>query len=90
MPLKPLGRRLLIKPDPESDKIGVLYIPENAVEKPWTGQVIDIGNKFKEATEDLPKIGDRVYYRQGYGKDVVINDESHILIALEDVLGVLT
>lgn len=89
MPLKPLGRRLLIKPEEIAQtSAGGIHLPEYSLEKPATGIVIAQGT-FKP--EDvLPNEGDRVYFRPGYGKDVEINGEQHILIDIDDVLGVLT
>lgn len=67
---------------------GKIHLPDYTLEKPWTGTVVEHG-KFKEGT-DVPPIGSRVYYRQGHGKEVVINDVKHEILAIEDVLGILT
>lgn len=88
MPLRPLGNRVLVLSAEEISKVGSIHIPDYAVEKQHEGTVVQLGT-FKP-NEDLPAIGDRVYFRQGYGKEVVLNDKLHVLIALEDILGVIT
>lgn len=88
MPLKPLGKRILVEPYEDIKEVGGILLPDYAVEKQHEGIVRALG-KFKE-NEDVPKEGERVYYRQGYGSEVMLNNKLHVLLAIEDVLGVVS
>lgn len=88
MTLRPLGTRILIRPDevPMKTESG-LHLPEYTIEKPWQGTVISVG-KFKEGT-DVPPIGSKVHYRQGHGKETIMDSQLYELLAIEDVLGII-
>jgi co-chaperonin GroES (HSP10) len=89
MPLIPLGRRVLVEPLPPETEIGSIKLPDYMVEKQCQGYVRGISSKYGDEFE-FPKVGDKVYYRRGYGQDIELNGVPHVLIAVEDVLGVLT
>ena len=65
--VKPLGDRILVKPIEETaEKVGNLYIPDSAKEKPLEGTVVVLGSgKKNESGEPIPfdlSVGDRVLY----------------------------
>ena len=56
--LRPLGDRVLVTPDEEaSDKVGSLYVPDTAKEKPQRGEVVAVGagrkNEKGEVLDDM-------------------------------------
>ena len=50
MNIRPMDDRILVKPDEKKEKIGSLYIPETAKEKPLIGEVIAIGTLWLTPT----------------------------------------
>ena len=46
MKIRPLGDRVLVEPVEEEQKVGAIYIPDAAKEKPIKGKVLAIGKKY--------------------------------------------
>ena len=93
--ITPLGDRVLVKPaeKEESRKSGII-IPDTAKEKPQEGKVIAVGKgKVTEEGKVLPmevKAGDRVLYGKYSGTEIKIDDEDHLILHQEDILGVIS
>ena len=82
--LKPLGDRVLVKPDAAEQKTASgLYIASNAQEKPQRGEIIAVGaGKVGENGERLPmdvKVGDVVIYGKFGGNEVKVDGVSTAL-----------
>ena len=59
MRIQPLDDRIVVKPlDLEEKKVGSIYVPETAKEKPVTGKVVAIGTD--EELQEIIKEGDTV------------------------------
>jgi chaperonin GroES len=87
MDIKPLGERVLIKPQKKEERTkGGLYIPESAKEEKKEGEVIAFGT-FKDG-KDLPlKKGDKVIYG-GYSSDEIeVGKDKYIFVDFKDVLA---
>jgi chaperonin GroES len=88
MPLRPLHDRVLIRrlEDNES-KIGSIYIPDSAKEKPQRGEVVAVGSgRLLETGERVApdvKPGDQVLFGKYSGSEVKV-DGQDVLIARED------
>jgi len=85
MKLQVLGTRVLVKPNKNEEvtKSGIV-IPELAQEKPQRGKVLGIGSEVEDV-----KIGDFVIYPMYTGSDVVLEDNSEVLLIQEfDILAV--
>ena len=85
MSLKPLGDRVLIKPEPAEQKTATgLYIASNAQEKPQRGEVVAVGaGKLNDKGERMPmdvKPGDTVIYGKFGGNEVKIDGEDYLLM----------
>ena len=92
--LKPLSDRVLVKPiDKEVEKKGGIIIPDTAKEKPQEGEVIAAGpGKRDENGKLIPmdvKVGDRILYGKYSGTEIKIEDEEHLIMHQEDILGTL-
>ena len=92
--LKPLSDRVLVKPiDKEVEKKGGIIIPDTAKEKPQEGEVIAAGpGKRDEQGKIIPmdvKVGDRILYGKYSGTEIKIEDEEHLIMHQEDILGIL-
>jgi len=92
MKIRPLGDRVLVEPVEEDQKIGDIYIPDAAKEKPIKGKVLAIGKKFdkehKEVAFDV-KVGDEVLLPKYGGTEVKLGDKKLQLIREDDLLGVI-
>ena len=92
--LKPLSDRVLVKPiEKEVEKKGGIIIPDTAKEKPQEGEVIAVGpGKRDENGKIIPmdvKAGDRILYGKYSGTEVKIEDEEHLIMHQDDILGTL-
>ena len=86
MQLRPLGDRVLVKPDKAEQKTSAgLYISSGAQEKPQRGTVIAVGaGKLDDKGERIPidvKVGDAVIYGKYGGNEVKVDGEDYLLHA---------
>jgi chaperonin GroES len=94
MKIRPLQDRILVKRvDEETETSGGIIIPDTAKEKPMEGKVVATGNgKAGDDGNLIPlevKKGDRVLFSKYAGTEVNIENEEHLIIREEDVLGIL-
>ena len=94
MNLKPLGDRIVVKPqdDEESRTASGLVIPDTAKEKPQLGEILAVGpGEFKDG-ERIPmdvNIGDVVFYSKYGGTEVKVEGEDYLILSSRDILAVL-
>ncbi|MCS7063745.1 MAG: co-chaperone GroES [Methylacidiphilales bacterium] len=92
--IKPIGDRILVKPDAEQEvrKNGII-IPDTAKEKPQEATVIALGSgKLDDNGKRLPfevKEGDRVLISKYGGTEVKIDGEIYQLLREDDILAIL-
>lgn len=94
MKMKPLHDRILVKRIEEKEqKRGNIIIPDTAKEKPMEGKVIAVGKgKVTEDGKILPievKVGDRVLFGKYAGTEIKIDDEEHVILREDEVLGII-
>ena len=94
MQLRPLGDRVLVKPEKAEQKTASgLYISSGAQEKPQRGEVIAVGaGKLDDKGERIPvdvKVGDVVIYGKYGGNEVKIDGEEYLLMRDSDIYGVV-
>ncbi|MFP4193364.1 MAG: co-chaperone GroES [Desulfosalsimonas sp.] len=94
MKIKPLNDRILVKRlEEESKTKGGIIIPESAKEKPAQGEVVAAGDgKLNDDGKRMPlqvKAGDRVLFAKYAGTEVKIEDEEHLVMREDDVLGII-
>ena len=96
MKIRPLYDRIVVKRIEEKgeQKLGALFIPDSAKEKPQEGEVISIG---KGKTNDEGKLfplavkeGDRILFAKYSGSEIKIDGEDFLIMKEEEVLGVVT
>ena len=92
--LKPLGDRVLVKPDAAEQKTASgLYIASNAQEKPQRGEIIACGaGKVGENGERLPMdvhVGDVVIYGKFGGNEVKVDGKTYLLMRADDIYAVV-
>lgn len=94
MKVKPLGDRVLIKRvEPEETKKGGIIIPDTAKEKPMEGKVMAVGaGKYDENGKRIAmdvKKGDRVLIGKYAGTEFKLDDDEHVIVREDEILGVL-
>jgi len=94
MSVRPLRDRLLVERIEEQEqKIGGIYIPDTAKEKPQQGKVIAVGKgRVNDNGEVFPldvKAGETVLFGKYAGTEIKIEGKEYLIIREEEVLGVL-
>lgn len=94
MAIKPLGDRVLVRPlEQAEEKVGSLYIPDSAKEKPQEGIVEAVGPGKTEGDKKFPlevKVGDRVLYGKYSGTEIKRDGKDFLIIRESDILAVLS
>ena len=94
MNIRPLYDRIVVKRIEEQEtKIGGLFIPDSAKEKPQEGEVFAVGKgKRLEDGKIIPldvKPGDRILFGKYSGNDIKIDGQEYMIMREDEVLGVL-
>jgi chaperonin GroES len=94
MKVKPLFDRVLVKRvEAEEKKKGGIIIPDTAKEKPMEGKVIAVGSgRLDEDGKRIPmevKKGDRILFGKYAGTEIKIDDDEHIILREDEILGVI-
>ncbi len=94
MKIRPLQDRVIVKRIEEEEKSkGGIIIPDTAKEKPQEGRVVAVGKgKVDENGKTIPmdvKVNDRVLFGKYSGTEINIDDDEHLIMREEDILGVI-
>ncbi len=95
MDLKPLGDRVVVKPNAreETTKSGIV-LPDTAKEKPQEGTIIAAGpGRLDEAGKRVPmevKEGDRVLFAKYAGTEMKIDEDDLLILSEKDILAVVS
>jgi chaperonin GroES len=94
MNIRPLYDRVVVKRIEEQEqKVGGLFIPDNAKEKPQEGEVVAVGKgKRLEDGKIIPldvKVGDRILFGKYSGNDIKIDGQELLIMREDEVLGIL-
>jgi len=85
MRIKPIGKRVLIKPVKEEEKTkGGIYIPETAKEKKKQGIVVELGDELKEVPI---KKGDIILYTGYSSEEMEIEGEKYLILDSKDIIA---
>jgi chaperonin GroES len=91
--VRPLQDRIIVRRIDEEEKTsGGIIIPETAKEKPQEGKVIAVGTGRREDGKVIPvevKPGDRILFGKYSGTEIKIEEEEHLILREDDVLGVV-
>jgi chaperonin GroES len=92
--IRPLQDRVIVKRTAEEEKTkGGIIIPDTAKEKPQEGKVVAVGKgKTNEDGKITPlevKVNDRVLFGKYSGTEINIENEEHLIMREEDILGVI-
>jgi chaperonin GroES len=95
MNIRPLYDRIVVKriEDEKENKIGGLFIPDSAKEKPQEAEVVAVGKgKRLEDGKVVPldvQKGDRILFGKYSGSEIRIDGEELLIMREDEVLGVL-
>ena len=88
MKLKPLADRVLVEPLAAEEKVGGIYIPDTAKEKPQKGKVIAVGPGEKDNKLTL-KVGDCILYGKYSGTEINYEGSDYLIMKESDVLAII-
>lgn len=81
--IKPIGKFVLIKEKAAEKKTaGGLIIPETAVDRPQTGNIIAIGDEINKVAP-----GEEIVYAKYSGTEIKFDGQAYIIISERDILA---
>ena len=94
MKLNPMHDRVAIRlVEPETTTSSGIVIPDNAKEKPSTGDVVAVGSGHRlESGKTVPltvKVGDRVLFGKFAGQHVKVNGQEYTILKEEDIFAIV-
>jgi chaperonin GroES len=94
MNIRPLYDRVVVKRIEEKEnKIGGLFIPDSAKEKPQEGEVVAVGKgkrleDGKLVALDVQK-GDRILFGKYSGSEIRLDGAEYMIMREDEILGIL-
>jgi chaperonin GroES len=94
MSVRPLHDRVLVERIEEGEqKVGGIYIPDTAKEKPQQGKVVAVGNgRVTDKGEVLPldvKTGDTILFGKYAGTEIKVDGKEYLIVREDEILGVV-
>jgi chaperonin GroES len=94
MKIRPLYDRIVVKRiETEEVKVGGLFIPDSAKEKPQEGEVVAVGQGKRMEDGKLialdVKVGDRILFGKYSGSDIKLDGDEYLIMREDEVLGIL-
>ncbi len=93
MAIKPIGDRVLVELIEEDlGKVGSLYVPDTAKERPQRGKIIAAGEGRLDGKDLVPmrvKVGDKVLFGKYSGTELKYEDKEYLLLNEHDILAVI-
>jgi len=91
--IKPIGDRVLVELiEEEIGKVGSLYVPDTAKEKPQRGKIVAVGEGRLDGKDLIPmrvKVGDKVLFGKYAGMELKYEDKEYLILNEHDILAVL-
>lgn len=94
MKLRPLHDHVLVKRSEEQvNKIGSLYVPDSAQEKPQEAEVISIGagKQLKDGRRVAMEVkpGDKILFGKYSGSETKVGGDEYLILRESEILAVL-
>ena len=94
MAIKPIGDRLLVEMVEEKEsKIGSIYVPDSAQEKPQMAKVVAVVEGGKNSDGKIiplsVKKGDVILFGKYAGTEIKHEDKEYLLLSENDVLAIV-
>ncbi|MBW7857773.1 MAG: co-chaperone GroES [Leptonema sp. (in: Bacteria)] len=94
MNIKPLSDRVVISPlENAEEKVGSIYIPDTAKEKPQEGEIVAVGPGKTEDGKLIAmtvKVGDRVLYGKYAGTEIKKDGKELLIVRESDILAIIS
>jgi chaperonin GroES len=91
--MKIRDRVIVKRVEEEETTKGGIIIPDSAKEKPQEGKIVAVGpGKVADSGEKVAlevKEGDRVLFSKYAGTEIKIEDEEHLIMREDDILGII-
>jgi chaperonin GroES len=91
--LKPIGDRVVIELlEQDEEKVGSIYVPDTAKEKPQQGKIISVGQGKRDGKDIIPmtvKVGDTVLFSKYGGMEVKHGGKDYLILSESDILAVV-
>jgi chaperonin GroES len=91
--LKPIADRIIVEiVEPKEEKLGSIYVPDTAKEKPQQGKVIAVGSGKRDGKDIIPmtvKKGDIILFGKYSGAEVKHDGKDYLIISENDVLAIV-
>lgn len=88
MAIRPLGKNIVLQLEEQKEqKVGGIYIPDTAKEKPQIAKVTAVGCSKK--AEKAVKIGDRVLFAKYSGTEIELDGLKYVIVSVRDILAVV-
>lgn len=94
--LRPMFDRVLVEVQEEPEKIGSLYVPDNAKNRPKAQEAIVVavgpGRRDKKGDIIKPQVdpGDRIIFEKYSGSKIKLTGENMVIINNSDIIAVIT
>ena len=93
MAIKPIRDRVLVEMlEEEVEKVGSLFVPDTAKEKPQQGKVIAVGEGKRDGDKLVPptvKVGDKVLFSKYGGTEIKYDGKEYLILSENDILAVI-
>lgn len=94
MNIRPLDNRVIVQRfDTAVDKVGMIYIPDAAKERPNQGDVIAAGPGKRlengQRCSMAVQVGDKILFGKYSGTDVKVNGKELLIVREDEILGVM-
>lgn len=93
MALKPIGDRVVIELiEQEEDKVGSIYVPDTAKEKPQQGKVVAVGQGRRDGKDLIPmsvKVGNTVLFSKYGGTEIKHSGKDYLIVSENDILAII-
>ena len=96
MNIQPVDERIIVKPLEQGEhKVGSIFIPETAKERPQLGEVIAVGDdvvhekETRKKLSELVKVGDKIVYAKYGGTEIKIDNVEYLIVSRNDILALV-
>ena len=94
MNIRPLHDRVVVKRiEQQEQKVGSLFVPDSAKEKPQEGEVIAVGKGKRDDKGEVHaldvKAGDRILFGKYSGSDIKMDGTEYLIMREDEILGII-
>ncbi len=93
MALKPIGDRVVIElMEQEQERVGSIYVPDTAKEKPQQGKIIAVGPGRQDGKDLIPmsvKVGNTVLFSKYGGTEIKHGGKDYLIVSENDILAII-